>query len=521
MAVLESTVNRNDRSAAARTRAGLARLRDRMMVPVDASGLAVFRVGFGLIIAWEAWRFFERGYIRSNFLVPDYLFTWWGFDWVRPHEVGSYVHIGVLGVAAVALALGAFSRLSAIAVFLGIAYVFLLDKATYLNHVYLAGLIAFLLIVVPAHATWSLDARRKPWVRSETVPTWSLWLMRAQVGIPYFFAGAAKLNFDWLARSEPLREWLIPQTDFPLIGRLFDDELVIRTMTYGSAFLDLSVAFFLLNRRTRAPAYGLALAFHLFNSRVFSIGIFPWMMIVVTTVFFDADWPRRMLRTIRSGASFARIAIAAGAVVGLLLGATIPRDFAVVKALVAGFGFAVLAFHLLPAALRAAAPSTVEAPPWRRYGYTRRIAWFVVGWLAVQILLPLRHFAIPGNVNWTEEGYRFSWHMMLRQKDGFISFNVRDPATGETWTEDLRKHITPAQERRMHIMPDMILDMAHRIEDFYREAGIADVEVRVEAEAWLNSREPQTLIDPTRDLTTLRGPLLWHADWIVPLRPFR
>ena len=519
MAVLESTVNRTERSAKA-----VARLRDRMMAPVDASGLAVFRIGFGLIIAWEAWRFFERGYIRSNFLVPDYLFTWWGFDWVRPHEVGSYVHIAVLGIAALTLAAGVFYRLSASVVFLGIAYLFLLDKATYLNHVYLAGLIAFLLIIVPTHATWSVDARRKPWVRAETVPTWALWLMRFQVGIPYFFAGVAKLNFDWLVRSEPLREWLIPHTDFPLIGRFFGNELITRTMTYGSALLDLSVAFLMLNRRTRAPAYGLVLAFHLFNSRIFSIGIFPWMMIIVTTIFFDADWPRRMLRTIRSGSSFARGVMAAGAVLGLLVGATIPRDFAVVKALVGAFGVAVFAFHMLPERLREPARPVADGTsgtPWRRYSYTRRLAWFLVLWAAVQIALPLRHFAIPGNVHWTEEGYRFSWHMMLRQKNGFVSFHVRDPASGESWTEDLRNHITPQQVRRMQPMPDMILDFAHHLEDYYRAQGIADVEVRVEAEAWLNSREPQAMIDPDRDLTTVRGPLLWRADWIVPLRPYR
>jgi hypothetical protein len=40
----------------------------------------------------------------------------------------------------------------------------------------------------------------------------------------------------------------------------------------------------------------------------------------------------------------------------------------------------------------------------------------LAAWLVLQIVLPLRHLMIPGEVSWTEEGHRFSWHMKLRDK---------------------------------------------------------------------------------------------------------
>ena len=31
------------------------------------------------------------------------------------------------------------------------------------------------------------------------------------------------------------------------------------------------------------------------NASLFQIGVFPWVMIFLTTIFFAPDWPRRML----------------------------------------------------------------------------------------------------------------------------------------------------------------------------------------------------------------------------------
>ncbi len=502
----------------------MTNVRERLMAPVDAAGLAVVRMGIGSLIAWEVWREIDHGFVRADYADPRYLFRWALFEWVKPlPDAWLYAAFLLLAVGGLCVALGLFYRTATIVMFAGMTYWFLLEKARYLNHHYLACLFAFLLIVVPAHTVWSLDARRKPWVRSDTVPAWTVWLLRFQVGVPYFFAGVAKLNFDWLGRGEPLGMWLAEQRDFPVIGALFTSEAFVRILAFGSTALDLSVPFLLLNRRTRAPAYGAALAFHFMNSRLFNIGMFPWMMIVATTIFFDPDWPRRIVRAVREGTTILRGTILSGFVVGFALGGFIPRSFSSVKAVIGGIGVAVLAFHLVADRSARIAPAANAPPPtpWRRYAFSRGLAVFLTAWVAVQLLFPLRHFAIPGNAHWTEEGNRFAWHMLLHDKQGSALFHIGGPEflPVEFVVTD---HLTTFQIRKMVQSPDMLVQFSHYIEEFYRQVGVTeDIEVRVDTSVSLNGRPRQTMIDPTVDLTSIRRPYMPPAPWILPLEPFR
>ena len=138
-------------------------------------------------------------------------------------------------------------------------------------------------------------------------------------------------------------------------------------------------------------------------------------------------------------------------------------------------------------------------------------------WVAFQVLLPLRHFAIPGKVNWTEEGHNFAWHMKLRDKDSSGLFAVADPASGRTWEIDSGDYLNSRQERKMTSRPQMMVQFAHYLEDRMRAEGYQDVEVRAVIFASLNGREPQQLVDPQVDLTKVSYPWFGHADWIMPL----
>lgn len=487
---------------------------------MDSAGLAIFRIGFGSIIAWEVWRAHDSGLIRADYDLPGYLFRWWLFEWVRPLPGPLiYVAFAVLGLAGAMLALGFLYRTAAIVTCVGLTYWILLDKSSYLNHRYLAATLAFLLIFVPANAAYSVDAWRKPSVRSWTVPAWSVWLLRFQVGAPYFFAGVAKLNFDWLFRAEPLKSALALHTDFPIIGRFFESNGLAHVLAWGSAALDCTVPFLLLHRRTRVPAFGLALAFHFLNARLFEIGIFPWMMIVGTTLFFEPDWPVRMRNSLRSGGRLVRAAILSGFALGFAIGGFLPTEFAPVRALVGGFGVAVLAFHVVPTRLRAPARS-IEASSRsaRRFQLHRPLAVLIAVWIVVQVLVPLRHYAIPGNVHWTEEGNRWAWHLLLRAKTAQLRFLVEDPTTGERWVESLDSHLTAYQISKVRL-PDMILQFAHHLKAYYADEQ-RDVEVRVEAYAKLNGRPAQWFIYPHQDLTQIRRPYIPPADWIEPLKPY-
>lgn len=146
------------------------------------------------------------------------------------------IHIVAMGIIALCLILGLFYRICAILFFLMITYIFLLEKAIYLNHLYLVCLIAFLMIFVPASRSFSLDVLRKSNHRMRFIPAWSIWLLRFQVGVPYFFGGVAKLNSDWL-HGEPLRAWLAARTDFPFLGQFFTNEVFVLFMAYSALFL--------------------------------------------------------------------------------------------------------------------------------------------------------------------------------------------------------------------------------------------------------------------------------------------
>jgi len=198
-----------------------------------------------------------------------------------------FVHFAVLGALAAAVAAGLGYRVTAPLLGLGLTYVFLLDEARYLNHFYLICLLAFVLALVPANARWSIDAAR---TGPRPVPAWTVWLVRFQVGVPYFFGGLAKINTDWM-KGEPLRGWLAARSDTPLVGQSLGSEWVARTFAYGGLAFDLAIVPFLLYRRTRPLAFIAACAFHLTNSQLFSIGVFPFLMIVATTIFFPPEWP--------------------------------------------------------------------------------------------------------------------------------------------------------------------------------------------------------------------------------------
>ena len=463
------TVSRPAPSAPAR-QAAPARLAQRLFEPVDVASLVAFRIAFGGLMAVEAYRYLTSGWIRQYWIDPGFYFTFQGFDWVKPWAGdGMYLHFGALGVLALCVMAGFAYRVSATLFFAGFAYVFLLDKANYLNHFYLIALISFVMILVPAHRSFSVDARRRPKLRSSTVPAWSLWLVRFQVGIAYFYAGVAKLNDDWL-HGEPLREWLLDAMDFPLIGGFFDARAAPYLFSYGGLILDLGAVPFLLWRRTRPYAFAALVCFHLMNTQLFNIGIFPYLMLGATTIFFAPDWPRRVLDRVRR------------------VDARRPPE-----------------------------RRPAGAPPAR----LRAFHWALVAvlglFVAANVLVPLRHFAYPGEVHWTEEGHRFAWHMKLRAKAATPVLFVVTEADGDVVDVASQDFLSPRQALKMSTRPDMILQAAHELARRGRAGGEGRVEVRARTFVSLNGRQPQPLVDPDVDLAAQPRDL-GHSSWIVPLR---
>ena len=440
------------------------RLCTALFQPVDISFLVFFRVLFGGIMLWEVYRYSSYGWISRYFIEPTLTFTYYGFSWVKPWPGrGMYIHFFVLGMAAACVMLGFLYRIAAPIFFLAFTYFFLLDQTRYLNHFYLVCLISFLMCFLPANRAFSIDALLRPKIRSDAVPAWTLWLLRAQVGIPYFYGGIAKLNSDWI-RGEPMRTWLSP------MGHFFAADWVVYSFVIGGLMLDLLVVPLILWRRTRLVAFVAAIAFNLINAVIFDIGIFPWLMLGALLIFFPPDLVRR----------FARAFMSPGEMVSLRTEITTERKIRLSLT-----------------------------------GSQKLVAGLLAAYLVVQLLFPLRHYLYPGNVSWTEEGHNFAWHMKLRTKDGEAMFTVTHPQSGQTWTIEPEDYLESYQAK-MVSKPDLVLQFAHYLAEQKRREGYDKVEVRARVMVSLNGREPQLMIDPNVDLAKEQMSLL-PARWIVPL----
>jgi vitamin K-dependent gamma-carboxylase len=446
---------------------------ERVSRPVDAAGLAAFRIGFGLLMFGAVVRFVARGWVDELLLSPSYHFTYLGFDWVAPlPRAWMYGHFAVLGALALSIAAGFATRFSALAFAALFTYAELIDKATYLNHYYFVSLVALLLAFVPANATWSLDARRAR--RSSAVAYGSYLLLRVQVAVVYLYAGLAKLDYDWLFRAEPLRTWLRGHAELPVVGGLLAEPATAFAMSWAGAAFDLSVVPLLCIRRTRPFAVVAATVFHLSIWLLFPIGVFSFVMLLALTIFFSPSWPR-------------------------------------------------LAFAKLTPLVRSQrAPHGAERsspPSAARTGRPLLIA-LALAYVAVQLLLPLRHLLYAGPVNWTEQGFRFAWRVMLIEKTGRVEYEVVSSAPRHRFRILPRDELTPLQVKMLSTQPDMIHDYARHLADRYEARGYRDVEVRADAWVAFNGRPSQRLIDPTVDLA--REPRSLRAkSWIVPLQTGR
>jgi hypothetical protein len=447
--------------------------KDRLFDPIDVSSIALFRICFGVLLLRDVHRMHSTDGIKLFYIDPPTYFPFFGFDFIRPLPGdGMYLLFGALAISAVLITVGLFYRVAMVVFTVGFAYVFLIDQTRYLNHFYFAGLLAFLMIFVPAARGWSLDALISG--REDTrVPAWSLWILRVQMEIMLIYAGIVKLNSDWL-QGEPLRVWLGGSSDLPIIGPLLLNDTITLIGSWSAAFLHLIGAMMLLFKSTRMYAFVIYCLFHISNAVFFNIDIFPWLTIAATTLFFDPDWPkvfwRRLTEILR-----------------------------------------------LPASLQIAPPSSAVGA-WRIPGPVMRTAVvsFILVWTVIQVLVPLRHFRYPGLTGWHDQGYYFAWQMMLRQRDGAGVFYVRDPDTSREWLVEPRNFITAAQAKRMLERPEMLRHFAYYLEKVWAERyGTRDVEVRAFVVLSLNGRRAEPFIDPTRDLTKIDytfGP----SDWILP-----
>ena len=440
------------------------RLADAARRPVAADSVAVFRIGFGLLAVYSSVRFLAKGWVDRLYLEPEHHLTYPGFGWVQPWpSPWMHLHVVVLALLGACIALGYRHRLAAALFVVGFAYAELIDAALYLNHYWFVTLAGLLLVLLPVHHRWSLDARQGRVLSARYVPAGVVWALRAQLAVVYLFAGVAKLNGDWLLRAQPMRLWLADRTHIPIIGPLLDEPLLAYAASWAGAIFDLTIVGWLLWRRSRPWAYAAVVGFHLITGALFQIGVFPWVMILGALVFFPPDWP-------------SRLRVATG------LGSTHAHG------------------------------SGLES----KVGVARPLVAVLIVLAVVQLVLPLRHYAYPGNVRWTEEGYYGAWRVMVTEKAGYAQYRITEPTTGNTWQVHPSLVLTDWQAEQADVRPDLIHVTAHLLAQHYREQGKGDVEVRADVWVSMNGLPPRRMVDPTVDLAA-QPRTLAPSKWILAI----
>ena len=429
--------------------------------------LVVFRIIFGLMMFAGTLRFWLKGWIHDFFILPDHFFHYYGFEWVKPMgEFEMYTIFSLLLISSLFIALGFFYRTSSILFFLLFTYVELIDVTNYLNHYYFISLVSFLMCLLPANRFFSCDVLRCPEKALKYIPNWTVAILKFQLGLVYFFAGLAKLNYDWLFDAMPMSIWLQAKTHWPLVGTYFTEKWVAYGFSWMACIFDLTVAFLLLSKRFRPFAYLTLVIFHVITGLMFPIGMFPWIMILVTLIFFSPDFHEKIIAFIR------------------------------------------LIFNLKQA-------TSLGHNSLALAGFKKKfLTGFLFIYVIVQMLLPFRYLTYPGDLFWTEQGYRFSWRVMLIEKAGTAFFYVTDPETGNRGEVKNCDFLTPNQEKMMATQPDLILQYAHIIKNEVESRGLKDPIINAEVYVTLNGSRSKLFIDPEVDLTTLQDDFK-PKDWIL------
>lgn len=440
---------------------------------IDISTLVFFRIVFGLLALYEMFHFMDdSSQFRCLTGGAKFNFTYYGFEWVKPLPPEAmyalcYFMIGL----AVLIIVGYGYRLCAFIYGLGYTYIYLIEKAYYLNHGYLFAMLCFLMCVLPANRAFSIDARLNPSIRTQLIPYWPVFLLQFSMGIVYFYGGIAKLNPDWL-RGIPLIYWLNGSAEeIPVIGHILELDWVGVLMSYGGLLLDLTAVFFLSNRRTRGIFLLFVIFFHAMNKLIFSIGIFPYLSTGLSLMYFSPDWPRRIAHRF-----FPNLVAAE---------ATLDTTDSM--------------------------PSLVSKT-WNK----GLIVGFIAVFCAYHILFPLRHFLIEGPTDWTEEGHRYSWHMMLRTKKGKGRFTVKIPSEDRVIKISTKDYLNKRQRKKLFTHPGMILQFAHFLRDKYQRRGYEDVEVYANVKSKFNGRGYANIVDRNVDLAKVKCCYqMKHDDWIL------
>ncbi|WP_350292544.1 HTTM domain-containing protein [uncultured Croceitalea sp.] len=427
---------------------------------IDNAQLIVFRIFYGLLVCAECFGAILTGWVRKTLVEPKFTFSFIGFEWLQPLPGnGMYIYFFIMGLCGVLITLGYKYRYSALTFAFLWAGVYLMQKTSYNNHYYLLMLLAFIMAFLPANRSYSMDVKYNPTIEKDSMFNYVRWLIILQLFIVYTYASLAKIYGDWLDFSI-IEILMANKKEYFLVGEFLQQRWVHQCIAIFGILFDLLIIPVLLFKPTRKVAFAFAIFFHLFNSFVFRIGIFPYLSLAFCVFFFDPQTIRNLF-------------------------------------------------------LRKKKISITQND--KKPQHHKWILGVLGIYFLIQLALPLRHYFIKDNVLWTEEGHRLSWRMMLRSRVGSIRVFVEDKATGKREQVKLDDYLTKKQKRKVACYPDFTWQFAQHLKKESAKEG-KEVGVYVINKVRVNKAKYREFIDPTIDLANVPWKHFSHHDWILPAK---
>ena len=442
---------------------------------VPGHSLVALRISWGVVMLSEVVRFMELdfGLLQDTLVSPKYLFSYHGFEWIWRCSLENWkVLLWIMTVSCVAFSVGFLYRVASVTFFLLFTFLFLQDATMYLNHYYLICILSGVFSCLPANRLNAIDPILKLAKHQKTVPYWTVFVCRLVISIVYIYAGIAKMNEDWI-RGEPLLHWVPKRCRwYPSLCWLLKHPATAVGMSWcGLVFDTLCPFLFPAGGYYRILAFMASTFFHVSNMLLFNIGVFPAVMLAISMIYCDPDWPLQVFRLFSRSPNFQSPP-------------SVPRD---------------------------------KSKPLTRS--EKRTIFLIGAFTVIQVFLPIRHVLYPGNVVWNELGHVFSWRMKLRDKMGMTKFYVTppdlEPSGDNSRLVKLERFLTEDQIKRMAGRPDMIFQTVDEIIRRYEYAYTVAPQVHVVSIGSVNYRADQFMLDPRINLANATR----RIDYITPFVP--
>ena len=425
---------------------------------IDNSALIVFRIIFGLLIFLESIGAIFTGWVKHTLIDPEFTFTFIGLEWLQPLPGNwMYLYYIIMGTFGFCVMIGYKYRFNIISFTLMWIATYLMQKSSYNNHYYFLCLLSVVMIFLPANRYLSVDAKQNPNIKSNAMPQWSALILMFHMFLVYTYGSIAKLYPDWLDTTV-IELMMKGKQHYHIIGDLLQEKWLHYFLAYGGILFDGLIIPLLLFKRTRKWAFFASVFFHLFNSIVFQVGIFPYLSLAFALFFFEPKTIQKLFLKKKYFYDKAEVIV--------------PR-------------------------------------------YKKLLEVLLTSYFIVQLLLPLRHHFIQDNVLWTEEGHRMSWRMMLRTKGGIANYKVIDKSSNKEIPIKTNTYLSKKQMRHASTKPDVIWQFAQYLKKDFKAKGI-DIEVYVNTRISVNGKPLKPLINPEIDLASVKWNAFKHSDWILP-----